>query len=87
MDIAQQLRESCWCDGRGCELCRGADEIEQLRAERNAVLKIKAFCDAQMAADNFAFLSSKSAYRQGQDAAYGIVSIQIGAALSGKGEE
>lgn len=33
MDIAKTLRESCFCEGRGCELCRAADEIERLRAE------------------------------------------------------
>jgi hypothetical protein len=33
MDITRQLRESCFCEGRGCELCRAADEIERLRAE------------------------------------------------------
>ena len=33
MDIAKTLRESCFCEGRGCELCRAADEIDRLRAE------------------------------------------------------
>ena len=33
MDIAKTLSESCFCDGRGCELCRAADEIDRLRAE------------------------------------------------------
>ena len=33
MDIAKTLRESCFCEGRGCELCRAADEIERLRVE------------------------------------------------------
>ena len=33
MDIAKTLRESCFCEGRGCELCRAADEINRLRAE------------------------------------------------------
>jgi len=32
-DITRQLRESCFCEGRGCELCRAADEIDRLRAE------------------------------------------------------
>ena len=36
MDIVKQLRESCFCEGRGCELCRAADEIERLRAELSA---------------------------------------------------
>ena len=35
-DITRQLRESCFCEGRGCELCRAADEIDRLRAELSA---------------------------------------------------
>ena len=41
MDIAKTLRESCFCEGRGCELCRAADEIERLQAELEEAKKFK----------------------------------------------
>lgn len=31
MDIVQKLSESCFCEGRGCDLCEAAREIFKLR--------------------------------------------------------